>query len=179
MITKDEYKRLENQKWEILSQINKYREETQAIDILQNEENLVGKCFKIDVEYDYTHYKETIYVKVLSAIHKSSYDVWSMDFVLPMSVKFKHRLLKIGADKFDYHFEDNDIIWFEEHPISDFRQKNCTEITQDEYDQALYRLNDDIEDFYKKSYKIKDIFGEDYEKEIKELRQENEVKDLP
>ena len=32
MITKDEYKRLENQKWEILSQINKYREEEEAVE---------------------------------------------------------------------------------------------------------------------------------------------------
>lgn len=139
----------------------------------------MGKCFKIEREYEYTHYKETLYIKVLSAINISSYSIWSMDFVLPMSAKFEQKLLKIGAEKFDYHFEDDDIIWFESHHISDFKKEKCTEITQDEYDQALYRLTDDIEDFYKKSYKIKDIFGEDYEKKIRELRQENEVKDLP
>ena len=179
MITEQEYKKLESQKWDILAQINKYEEEKQAIQILQNEENLVGKYFKIERDYYYTNYKETLYVKVLSAINVSSYNVWCMDFTLPISTKFKQRLLKIGAGKFDYHFEDEDIIWFEDHPIFDFKNESCTEITQDEYDQAFYKLTDDIEIFYKKSYKLKDEFGEKYEKEIRELRQKNEVKDLP
>ena len=140
------------------------------LEILQNEENLVGKCFKIEREYEYTHYKETLYVKVLSAINISSYSVWSMDFVLPLSVKFEHRLQMNSTEKFSYCFNDEDIIWFEDHPISDFKKEKCTEITQNEYDQAFNKLTDNIKDSYKKSYKIKDIFGEDYEKKIRELR---------
>lgn len=158
--------------------INKYLEEDKAIKILQNEEKLVGKYFKIDIEYEYTHYKETHYIKVLSAINRSSYQVWTMDFVLPISAKFKHRLQMNSKDKFDFHFEDDDIIWFEDHSMHDFEAKNCIEITKEEYENAYTKLMSDLLAMSNEAYLLSSIFGGDYETEIKELSlQQREEKD--
>lgn len=169
MLTEQEYKQLENQKWEIISQLNKYHELQNAIKIQKNEEEYVGKYYKIDIEYDYTHYKETRYIKVFSAINKAPYSIWAMDFVLPISAKFEHRLQMNNTEKFDFCFNDEDLIWFEDHSVTDFQTPNCTEITKEEYENAYNKLMNEIIELSNKTYLLTDIFGGEYARKIKQL----------
>lgn len=169
MLTEQEYKSLENQKWEIISQLNKYHELQNAIKIQKNEEEYVGKYYKIDIEYDYTHYKETRYIKVLSAINKTPYSIWTMDFVLPISAKFEHRLQMNGTEKFDFCFNDEDLIWFEDYSVADFKTPNCIEITKEEYESAYTKLMNEIIELSNKTYLLTDIFGGEYARKIKQL----------
>lgn len=169
MLTEQEYKSLENQKWKIISQLNEYHELQNAIKIQKNEEEYVGKYYKIDIEYNYTHYKETIYIKVLSAINRTPYSIWTMDFVLPISAKFEHRLQMNSTEKFDFCFEDEDLIWFEDHAVADFKTPNCTEITKEEYESAYTKLMNEIIELSNKTYLLTDIFGGEYARKIKQL----------
>ena len=97
-MTEKEYKKLENQKWEILAQLQKADEEKQAIKIRQNEQKYVGKCYRIQRNYEfYANKSDILFIKVMSAINKSPWDVWVMAFALPTTVKFEHRLNNLST----------------------------------------------------------------------------------
>lgn len=149
---------------------------------MQNEKDYLGKCYKIKRYYEYTNKSEILFVKVMSAINKSTWYVWTMDFVLPTSVKFQHRIFMDGRPpKFDFCFQDDDIIWFDEHSIHELQDpQQVEEISFEEYNDALTKLYNKITWFSdvmsKEDLTINKIFGEDYEREIKllSIQQEQE-----
>ena len=142
---------------------------------MQNEKDYLGKCYKIKRCYEYTNESEILFIKILSAINRSPYDVWTMDFVLPTSVKFKHKTLMDGRPpKFDFCFQDEDIIWFDEHSIYELNDsEKVEEIQPKEYEQALHELYNKITWFAntmpERQLTMEKIFGESYEREIESL----------
>ena len=70
-MTEKEYKKLENQKWEILAQLQKADEEKQAIKIRQNEQKYVGKCYRIQRNYEF-------YANKFKKSHMNTLDIHEM-----------------------------------------------------------------------------------------------------
>lgn len=167
MMTEEEAKKLESQKWDILARLDKHRQEKNATKILQNENDFLGKCYKIKRTYEWSNETEILFIKVLSAINRDTYNVHTIDFVLPLSVKFRHRVVMDGRDKFDFCFQDEDLIWFDEHPINEL--KSSEEIDEKEYNSAIYRFYSQVSHFVEQDFSLGKIFGENYEREVKSL----------
>jgi len=181
LMTEQEAKRLEDQIKDLQSQIDHYRKDKKATEIIQEEENLLGRCFKATINQKTG---QTEYFKPISLLHhQAPYMCHGIKFTLPLDLNFAKRdsirLSRPWSD-FDYIFEDDLILYCDTEEVMCLRDY-YTEISEDEFEAALATLMLQVTDFSKKPFTVKKELGEEYEKKILGIlsHKEQENKNIP
>lgn len=179
LMTEQEVKRIEDQIKDLQSVVSNYYKNQRAIEIVQKEEDLLGKCFKKTDENS-----ETDYFKPISLLNVNApYVCYGIRFRLPVAPGFDRRgMFRMARDfsDFDYVFDDDLILYLDDEEVKKL-QDEYEAITQDEFEMALADLMFQVAEFSKKPLTLKKVIGEEYETKILGILsdQERENKDIP
>lgn len=177
-MTEQEVKRIEDQIKDLQSVVQKYYQDKNAIEIVQKEESLLGKCFRKTGEDG-----ETDYFKPISLMHvHTPYVCHGIRFYLPFDPAFDKRdrfRLAHSISAFDYVFDEDLILYLDDEEIKKLEDE-YEAITQDEFEMALADLMFQVAEFSKKPLTLKRVMGDEYEKKIKRIlsEQNNENKEI-
>lgn len=168
-MTEQEAKRLEDQIKDLQSQIDHYRKDKKAAEIIQEEGNLLGRCFKATINQKTG---QTEYFKPISLLHhQAPYRCHGIKFTLPLDLNFAKRdsirLSRPWSD-FDYIFDDDLILYLDDEEIKKIEDE-YEAITQDEFEMALADLMFQVAEFSKKPLTLKKVLGDEYEKKIQRI----------
>ena len=174
-----EVKRIEDQIKDLQSVVQKYYQDKNAIEIVQKEEDLLGKCFRKTGEDG-----EINYFKPISLMHVDApYVCHGIRFKLPINPSFDKRdrfRMARSLSTFDYVFDDDLLLYLDDEKIRAL-EDGYEEITQDEFEMALADLMFQVAEFSKKPLTLKKVLGDEYEKKIQRIlsEQNNENKEVP
>ena len=178
-MTEQEVKRIEDQIKDLQSVVNNYYKDQKAIEIIQKEEDLLGKSFKKTDENG-----ETDYFKPISLMHVNTpYVCHGIRFRLPLNPVFDKRgMFRMAHDfsDFDYVFDNDLLLYLDDEEVKKL-ESEYQSITQDEFEMALSNLMYQVAEFSKKPITLKKELGDQYEKKILGILsdQKQENTDIP
>lgn len=170
-MTNQEVKRIEDQIRDLQSIVDHYHKDHIAALIIEKEEELLGKAFKL-----ISHNGEITYFKPVSMLDiNTPYTCVGMKFELPINCNFKPRarLCMVRHKDFDLMFENDLILYMDTEEVAKLRDE-YESISEEEYDAALANLMYQAAEFSKKYYTIKSICGAEYDTEIRNMLREEQ-----
>ena len=169
--TKQEIKRIEDQIADLQSIVNKYYKDQKAIEIIEKEEELLGKAFKKTVAGITTYFKPISLIEI-----NAPYQCHGLRFELPLNLQFdkKGRFRMTVNTDFDYIFDNDLILYMDTESIVDLQCSSYEMITEDEFDAALANLMYQVGEASKKYHTLKSIYGAEYDKKIRNLIREGD-----
>lgn len=174
MMTNQEIKRIEDQIRDLQSIVDHYHKDHKAAEIIEKEEELLGKAFKKTDKNGIT-----TYFKPMSLIDiNAPYQCHGLRFELPLKPDFigKARLRMVINREFDYIFDPDWFLYMDEVEAFDLLNDPYEEISVEEYDAALANLMYQVGEFSKKTYTIKSVYGAEYDTKIRNLIREEQEK---
>lgn len=131
----EDIKELEKQHDELERKIKQHYKSEERERIKTNEEEFVGRCFKVELN------KSTFYYKILSGLTGNPYCyMHRMSFWIPVDPKFRPAFRMHGGSEYEYKFRE-DIIEFDDVLVKatgqNMKNKEDVEISIEEFEAAL------------------------------------------